>query len=87
MHIYLCILLYIKWGFPGGAVVKNPPALAGDARDAVSILGSGRAPGVGNGNPHQYSCLENSMNTAEQLSTRYYKIQRKTPHKEFVFCI
>ena len=48
-------------GFPGGAVVKNPPASAGDARDSVLISGSGRAPGVGTGNPLQYSCLENSM--------------------------
>ena len=48
-------------GFPGCAVVKNPPANAGDARDAGSILGLGRSPGGGNGNPLQYSCLENSM--------------------------
>ena len=36
---------------PGGAVVKNPPANAGDIRDADSILCSGRSPGGGNGNP------------------------------------
>ena len=42
-------------------VVKNPPANTGDPRDAGSILGSGRSPGVGNGNPLQYSCLENYM--------------------------
>ena len=47
-------------GFPGGAVVKNPPANAGDARDVGSIIGSGRSPGVGNGNLLQYSCLDNS---------------------------
>ena len=46
---------------PGGAVVKNPPANEGDARDRDSISGSGRSPEVGNGNPLQYSCLENSM--------------------------
>ena len=45
-------------GFPGGSVVKNLPANAGDE---CSIPGSGRSPGEGNGNPHQYSCLENSM--------------------------
>ena len=49
------------WGFPGGTVVKNLPANAGDIRDAGSIPGSGRSPGGGNGNPHQYSCLENPM--------------------------
>ena len=43
-----------------GAVIKNLPDNVGDARDASSILGSGRYPGVGNGKPHQYSFLENS---------------------------
>ena len=42
-----------------GLVVKNPPAIAGDIRDSGSILGSGRPPEVGPGNPLQYSCLEN----------------------------
>ena len=45
-------------GFPGGSGVKNPPANAGDMG---LIPGSGRSPGKGNGNPVQYSCLENSM--------------------------
>ena len=40
-------------GFPGGSVVKDPPANAGDAG---SIPGSGRSPGGGHGNPLQYSC-------------------------------
>ena len=44
--------------FPGGLVVKN---LLANAGDPGSIPGSGRAPGGGNGNPTQYSCLENSM--------------------------
>ena len=44
--------------FPGGAPVKNPPANAGDPG---SIPGSGRSSGDGNGNPLQYSCLENPM--------------------------
>ena len=48
-------------GFPGGRVVKNLPANVGDARDMGLISGSGRSPGEGNGNPLQYSCLENSM--------------------------
>ena len=34
-----------RWGFPGGRVVKNPPASAGDAGDLGSILGSGRSLG------------------------------------------
>ena len=42
-------------------VVKNLPANAGDIRDMGSIPGLGRCPGGGNGNPLQYSCLENPM--------------------------
>ena len=42
----------INFGFPGGTVVKNPAASAGDLlRDASLILGSGKSPGGGNGNP------------------------------------
>ena len=50
-------------GFTGGAVVKNVSANAGDARDEGLIPGSGRPPAVVNGNPLQYSCLGNSMDT------------------------
>ena len=42
-------------------MVKNPAANAGDARDAGSIPGSGRCPGVGNGNLLQFYCLRNPM--------------------------
>ena len=42
-------------------MVRNPPANAGDIRDASSIPGLGRSSGEGNGNPLQDSCLENSM--------------------------
>ena len=48
-------------GFPGGRVVKNPPAIAGDARDTGLIPGSGGSSGGANGNPLQYSCLEDPM--------------------------
>ena len=44
--------------FPGGSEVK---ASASNAGDLGSIPGSGRSPGEGNGNPLQYSCLENPM--------------------------
>ena len=46
--------------FPCGTLVKNLPANAGDSEDAGSIPGLGRSSGEGNGNPLQYSCLENS---------------------------
>ncbi|XP_060263838.1 uncharacterized protein LOC101118086 isoform X2 [Ovis aries] len=42
-------------------VIQNPPANAREAMDTVSIPGWGRSPGEGNGNPFQYSCLENSV--------------------------
>ena len=47
--------------FPGGPVVKNPPANAGDTADVGIIPESGRSLGEGNGNLFQYSCLENPM--------------------------
>ena len=46
-------------GFPGDSVVKNPPA---NAEDIGSTPGWGRSPEQGNGNPLQYSCLENPAN-------------------------
>ena len=48
-------------GFSVGTVVKNTPANAGGERNLGLIPGSGRAPGGGNDNPLQYSCLENSI--------------------------
>ena len=48
------------WDFPSVALSQwNPPANAGDARDMGLIPGLGRFSGRGNGNPFQYSCLEN----------------------------
>ena len=51
----------LRQGFPDGSVVKNLPANAGAAGDMGSIPRLGRSPRGGNGNPLQYSCLENSM--------------------------
>ena len=47
---------------PGKLVVKNLPANSGDVGDMGSISGLGRSPGGGNGNPLQYSFLDNPMN-------------------------
>ena len=47
------------WASQVALVVTNLPANAGDIRDSGSIPGSGRSPGEGQGNPLQYSCLEN----------------------------
>ena len=52
--------------FPGGSVVKNPPVNAGDTG---LIPGLGKSPGVGNGNPLQYSCLRNPMDRGAWQAT------------------
>ena len=68
--VCVCFFFSLTWhsgmrrsqGISGASqVVKNPPASVGNIRDVGSIPGSGRSPGGGNGNPHQYSCLENPM--------------------------
>ena len=56
-------------GFPGASAVKNLPAYAGDTIASGSISGSGRSPGGGNGNPLQYSCLENPMDRGAWRAT------------------
>ena len=56
-------------GLPGGAVVKNGPADAGDTRDAGSTPESRKSPGGGNGNLIQYSCLGNSMDRGAWWAT------------------
>ena len=53
-------------GFPGGTVVKKPPT---NAEDLGSVPGWGRSPGGGNGNPLQYSCLENPMDRGAWQAT------------------
>ena len=56
-------------GFPGGTVVKNLPANAGNAKDMGSVPGWGRSSGGGNGNPLQYSYLENPMDRGAWRAT------------------
>ena len=78
-------------GFPGSSVLKNLPVNAGDAGDVGLIPGLRRSPGEGNGNPLQYSCLENPMDrgawwaighgvaksqTTEQLSMHLFSLPR-----------
>ena len=55
------MVLWKSWASQMVLVVKNLPANAGDIREAGLIPGSGRFPGVGNGNPLQYSCQGNPM--------------------------
>ena len=74
---------WTSWrGFPGGAVVKNLPANAGDTRDKrdmSSTPGLGRSPGEGNGNPLQYSCPGNPIDRGAWWAT-VHGIARRTEH-------
>ena len=64
----ICVWAIHWWGFPGGSSVKNPPASAGDTRDAGSIPGSGRFH-RGHGNPLQCPCLENLVDRGAWWAT------------------
>ena len=57
-------------------VVKNQPANAGNAKDVGSIPGSGRSPGGGNGNPLQYSCLENPTDIKAWWVTKSWTVHK-----------
>ena len=61
-----CMHICPFMGFPGGSGGKES---ACNARDPSSIPGSGRSPGEGNGNPLQYSCLENSLDRGAWQTT------------------
>jgi hypothetical protein len=66
-------------------VVKNPPSKAGDLRDAGSIPGSGRFPGEGNGNPFQYSGLENSLDRGTWWAIQFMGSQSLSRLSNFHF--
>ena len=66
------------WGFPVDIIGEESACQAGDARDLGLVPGLGRSPAVGNGNPLQYSCLENSMNRRAWQATVQWS------HKELV---
>ena len=61
-------------------VVKNLPASTGDTRDIGSIPGSGGSPGVGNGNPLEYSHLENPTDRGTSWATVHEGLQRVGMH-------
>ena len=76
MRIYSCCL-----GFPSGSEVK---ASARNAGDPGSIPGSGRSPGEGNGNPLQYSCLENPMDRRAWLARVHGVAKSRTRLSNFM---
>ena len=65
-------------GFPGGSVDKEFPSNAGDSGDAGSVLGLGRSPGGGHGNPLQCSCLENPVDRGAWWAT-VYRVAKSQP--------
>ena len=69
---------YSTMALPRWSVVKNPPANAGDAKDKGLVSGSERSSGGGNGNPLQYSCLENSTDRGSHWATVYEVAQGQT---------
>ena len=64
-------------------MVKNVPSNAGDARDAGSISGPGRSPGVGHHNAFQYSCLENPMDRGAFWATVHGVAKSQTRLSDF----
>ena len=77
--MYICTHTH---GFLGGSVVKNPPANAGAM---PSIPGSGRSPGEENGNPLQYSCLENPIDGGAWQAIVPEVIKSQTHLNDFTF--
>ena len=81
------------WGFLGGTVVKNPLAIAGDARDVDLISGLERSPGEGNGNLFQYSCLGNLIDRGDypwgskELDMTEQPSTHTPPHTQMFHCI
>ena len=72
----------IKWGFPGGSVVKILPTNGGDTREEGLIPGSGRYLGEGNGNPLRYSCLGNPMDRGVWWATVHGVAKNQTRLKD-----
>ena len=71
-------MYFVPPGFPIGAEVKNLPANAGNVGGVGSIPGSGRTSGEGNGNPLQYSCLENSLDSGAWWATVHGLVKSQT---------
>ena len=74
----------MDWGFPGSSDGK---VSAYNAGDLGSIPGSGRSPGEGNGNPLQYSCLENPMDQGAWWATIHGVAKSRTRLSDFCVCV
>ena len=76
--------LHIILGFPGGSGVKTLPA---NEEESGLIPGSGKSPGEGNGNPLQYSCLENPMNSGTWQVTAHgvTRVGHDSTTKQYIY--
>ena len=82
-NLNINLLQRIWQGFPGGASYKEHACMnAGDIRDTGSIPGSRQSPGVGKGNPLQYSCLENPMDREDWQATVHRVAKSRTCLKQ-----
>ena len=70
-------------GFPDGSAGEESSCNSGDTRDAGSIPGLGRFPGEENGNPLQFSCLENSMDRGAWWATVHGVAKSQTERFHF----
>ena len=77
-HMRVCIIYMGLRRWHSGKVVKISSANAGDAREAGSIPGLGRSPGVGNDNPLQFTCLENPMDGGGWWATVHRDAESQT---------
>ena len=84
MYTDICYkeLVYMVMGFPGGSEVTVSACNAGDPG---SIPGLGRSPGEGNGNPLQYSCLENPMDREAWWTTVQGVTKSRTRLSDFTY--
>ena len=78
MFIVLFYFIIYNQGFLDGSVVKKSTCNVADTGDLASIPGLGRSPGEGNGNPFQYSCLENSMDRGAWRATGHRVTKSQT---------
>ena len=74
--VYVYVGIYV--GFPGGSVMKNLPSNARDVGDVGWIMGSGRSPVGRNGNPLQYSGLENFTDRGAWRATVHRIVKGRT---------
>ena len=75
------LLLWLHGPHSVTLAIKNPPANAGDVRDANSIPGLGRSPGEGNDNPLQYFCLGNPLDRGAWRDTVHGVTKSQTQQK------